>query len=118
MNGYLLDEHLPSSWRARIASDLQVDVWMVGDPAAPPKGTPDPDVLAWCEDYGFILITRDRRTMPGHLQTHLAGGGHVPGVFILRPDMGLRSTLAELRLVAAAALPGELGDGLWCLPFQ
>jgi len=117
VNGFLLDEHLPLSWRSRIANDLRVDVWTVGDPAAPAKGTSDPELLNWCERHGFVLITRDRRTMSGHLSTHLTRGGHVPSVFILHPDMGLRATLAELRLVTEAALPGEFVDSLWYLPF-
>lgn len=71
---YLLDEHIPLFYRARLlqqsevnqaASDLEV--WVIGDPSAPPKGTPDPNVLRWCDLKGFALVTNNRRSMPVHL---------------------------------------------------
>jgi hypothetical protein len=46
---YLLDEHITPVYRTqllRAAPDLEV--WIVGDPGAPTRGTLDPDILVWC----------------------------------------------------------------------
>ena len=46
---YLLDEHIAPTYRAlllRAAPELEV--WIVGDPGAPPRGTLDPDILIRC----------------------------------------------------------------------
>jgi hypothetical protein len=81
---YLLDEHIDPKLRAQLirqAPDLVV--WIIGDPGAPKRGTLDPDILLWCEANGFMLVTSDRRSMPVHLQAHLATGHHVPGILVL-----------------------------------
>src|SRR5207302_3414761 len=81
---YLLDEHMP---RALIQALRQRDpglvAWRIGQPGAPGLETPDPDLLGWCEAHDFVLVTNNRATMPGYLAAHLAGGGHVPGIFVV-----------------------------------
>lgn len=71
---YLLDEHISPAYRSRLIHQAEInnppfnlEVWMIGDPGAPPKGTPDPDVLRWCDLNGFALVTNNRRSMPVHL---------------------------------------------------
>jgi len=72
---YLLDEHISPSYRTQILRySPELTVWIIGDPNAPQKGTLDPDILCWCEEHGFILVTNNRRTMPVHLADHLAMG--------------------------------------------
>ena len=58
---YLLDEHIAPSYSPqllRAAPDLVA--WLIGDPGAPPRGTLDPEILIWCEENGFILVTNNR----------------------------------------------------------
>ena len=58
-----------------------IAVLTVGDDIAPPRGTLDPDILIWLEENSYFLVTRNRRSMPGHLRDHLAAGRHVPWNF-------------------------------------
>ena len=57
---FLLDENVDrgilGGVRRRVA---QLTVFAVGDPSAPALGTPDPEILAWCEAHEFLLITRN-----------------------------------------------------------
>ncbi len=83
---YLLDEHVDPRLRKalkRLASEIVV--WRVGDPSAPHLGTLDPEILLWCEERGFSLVTNNRESMPVHLRDHLAARRHVPGIFTLNP---------------------------------
>jgi predicted PolB exonuclease-like 3'-5' exonuclease len=36
-----------------VVSLSRKQVWAIGDPNTPPKGTLDPDILLWCERYDF-----------------------------------------------------------------
>ncbi len=117
--GYLLDENVDPRLRRAVtsrASDLRV--WCIGDPGAPPLHTDDPTILAWCEANGFILVTNNRTSMPGHLRDHLAGGRHVPGIFILHPAMTLGETADELALIGLASHADEYADLIRFLPLS
>jgi hypothetical protein len=91
---YLLDEHvdpaLASGLRQR---DPSILVWCIGDPGAPQRNTSDPVILDWCELHNFILVTNNRRTIPIHLSAHVGAGRHVPGIFMLNPNLGMRATI-------------------------
>lgn len=101
---YLLDENVDPMYKAQLLQQQpDLVIWAVGDPGAPKVGSSDPDILCWCEDHGFILITSNRKTMPGHLADHLSSGRHVPGIFTLNPDMSVGRTIEELLLIAAAS---------------
>jgi len=83
---------------------------------APAFGVLDPDVLIWCEEHAFSLITNNRATMPMHLRNHLAAGRHVPGIFTLNPEMSIGETADELLLLWSAAESEEYVDQLNYLP--
>jgi Domain of unknown function (DUF5615) len=94
---YLLDEHVNPRLRKalkRLAPDIVV--WRIGDPITPLLSTPDQEILLWCEERGFSLVTNNRESMPVHLREHLAAGRHVPGIFTLNPDMTLGEMADEL----------------------
>jgi hypothetical protein len=72
---YLLDEHISSLYRVQLVRrEPELIVRIIGDPDAPSKGTLDPEILVWCEVYDFILVTNNRKSMPGHLADHLSQG--------------------------------------------
>ena len=106
---FLLDEHLPKAWRrALVKRGVTCRIWRVGDPGAPPRASPDPDLLAWCETHSAALLTNNRSTMPGHLADHMAHGRHVPGIFIVEPrDITLDDLADHLQLLAGATHEGE-----------
>jgi hypothetical protein len=50
----------------------------------PDYGTLDPDILIWCEENEFILVTNNRKSMPVHLQDHLAENRRATGYFCFK----------------------------------
>jgi hypothetical protein len=53
--------------------------------SATPPGSTDPDILAWAEREGRLLVSGDRKTLLAHFADHLRAGRHSPGLFLLRP---------------------------------
>lgn len=105
---YLMDENVNPVYinqLRRRKPDLIIRA--IGEPDTPLKGTLDPEILIWCEAYNFILITNNRTSMPVHLVDHINTGHHVPGIFILNPDMGIGETIEELILVSEASFEEE-----------
>ena len=95
----------------------EIDALLVGDEGAPPRGTRDPEILCWCEDAGYSLVTRNRKSMPPHLDAHLAAGRHIPGIFTIRDQFPLKQILATLVLIWEAADLNEYQDQIVFIPF-
>jgi len=95
----------------------EVSVLQVGDPDAPPKGTSDAELLAFCEQEKRILVTADRATMPACVEEHLHSDRHTWGVFIVGPDASMGRILEELTLVCEASQDTEWIDVYCYLPF-
>ncbi|BAZ11987.1 hypothetical protein NIES4071_38150 [Calothrix sp. NIES-4071] len=114
---YLFDENVDLVYVRQLRRQKpEMTVRMVGEPAMPPKGTLDPDILCWCETTGFILVTNNRRSMPVHLADHLAQGRHIPGIFILNSNLSVGDNLEELIIVAEASFDEEYQDRIEYLP--
>ncbi len=118
---FLLDENLRGPlWDAIERHKLQVsepiDVLRVGDETAPTLGILDPDLLIWCEGAGRILVSVDKRTLPGHFAEHLAVGRHSPGVFLIRPGQSIRAVVEFLSLVSDASDADEWRDAITYIP--
>lgn len=62
-----------------------IDILRVGDSDAPSLGTLDPDILRYLELSQRLLVTDNRKSIPGHLEEHWAAGGHIWGLLWLRP---------------------------------
>ncbi|MCI0685125.1 MAG: DUF5615 family PIN-like protein [Gemmataceae bacterium] len=108
---FLLDEQLPRWWRgAIIRLEPQLRVLSVGDPGAPRSGSADPEILVWCEENQCFLITNNRHSMPVHLADHIAGGRHVPGIFVENPKRSIREVAGMLALIDGAAFAREFED--------
>ena len=61
---YLLDEHADPALRAQLVRhEPDLVVWIIGDPGAPRHGSPDAELLLWCEANGFSLVTNNRKSM-------------------------------------------------------
>jgi len=114
---FLLDEHVNPRLKMAVHQQVpEIVMWCIGDPGAPPRGTPDPDILLWCETKGFSLVTNNRTSMPVHLRHHLAAGKHAPGIFILNARMTIGQTAEELALIWGASEPDEYSDLVIFLP--
>ena len=81
---YLLDENVnPILRSALLRENPNLIVWQIGLPGAPAFGTLDPEILIWCEDNEFVLVTNNRKSMPVHLKDHLKENRRATGIFIL-----------------------------------
>lgn len=114
---YLIDENVMPLYTNQLRrKQPALVVWAVGEVGAPPKSTLDPEILLWCEEYNFALVTNNRKSMPVHLADHLAEGRHIPGIFILNPDMSIGQNIDELLLIADGSLDDEYQDQIIYLP--
>jgi hypothetical protein len=117
--GYLLDEHMPLALIECLSLDYPtLRVFRIHDGTAPPNGTPDPQLLAWCEEHECGLVTINRRSMPEHLADHLRAGRHVPGIFTVTKPMTIKELAYELAVIAACSFPGEHTDQFRYLPIR
>lgn len=116
---YLLDENVDPILRTELLRhDSDLTVWQVGMLGAPEFGTLDPEILIWCEENSFVLVTNNRKSMPVHLQDHLTQGRHTPGIFTLSSEMSLGEMIEELLLIASASFKGEFQDQIIYLPIS
>lgn len=87
----------------RTAADAELD------------GVKDPDVLRMAADSGRILVSQDRRTMPGHFARYTAMEPH-PGVILLRAAIPIAIAIEELVLIWSASEAEEWNGRLVWLP--
>ncbi|MEA5533940.1 hypothetical protein [Crocosphaera sp. XPORK-15E] len=73
----------------------ELSILVIGEPLTPSKGTKDPEILYWCEEYDYILVTNNRRSMPVHLKDHLDTNQHIPVIFILNPQLTIGQNIEE-----------------------
>ncbi|HZP80791.1 MAG TPA: hypothetical protein VFB21_04060 [Chthonomonadaceae bacterium] len=90
----------------------------MGDVGAPQRGTQDPDILLWCEEYDFVLVTNNRKSMPRHLADHLAAGHHVPGILTVDLEASVGVVTEFLAAIAGASYEGEYQDRIAYIPLR
>jgi hypothetical protein len=72
--GLLFDENVPAALPAQLLRHKpDIRVRKIGDLGVPEKGTTDQDILRWCEEHDYVLVTFNRKSMPTHLADHLFG---------------------------------------------
>jgi len=114
---YLIDENVNSLYPNQIKlKEPEIVIQVVGEAGTPSKGTLDPEILCWCEENNFILVTNNRTSMPVHLADHIAGNRHIPGIFILNPNLSMGENIEELILAALASEDDEYQDRIIYLP--
>lgn len=114
---FLLDEHVPRAIQSQLLRlDADIDVLAVGQPSAPPRGTSDPDILAWIEKTGYVLVTANRRTIPEHTRAHYAAGRRIPGILLLRHGTSIGEVIEQLYLLWVASDAEEYVDKILYLP--
>lgn len=113
----LLDEHIDPLFRVQLRRRLpDLVVWEIGDVGTPSKGAPDPDILIWCEEHDFHLVTNNRKSMPVHLTDHLAAGRHIPGILNIDLSEPIGALLQELKDIVELSLPDEYRDRIQYVP--
>ena len=66
------------------------------------SGRQDPEVLRNAAADGRILLSQDRRTMPGHFRRFVAGEAS-PGVILIRGGISVATAIEELVLIWTAS---------------
>jgi hypothetical protein len=108
---FLFDEHIPHPlYLALRQREPFIEILCVGEPGAPPLRTLDPDLLVATDSLGRVLVSFDRKTMPGHLADHFRGGMHTGGVILLRNGYTLPEYVDEILLVWGATTAQEWVD--------
>jgi hypothetical protein len=118
---FVLDENLRGRlWQAIQRHNLHgvdwIDAVRVGDPSDLPLGSDDPSILLWAEREGRVLVSFDRRTMPGHFKDHLAAGHRSPGIFLIQRGCRIRDVVAFLALAAHAGNESQWWDQITHIP--
>lgn len=114
---YLMDENVnPLLRRELLRREPNLTVWQVGILGSPDYGTLDPEILIWCEENEFILVTNNRKSMPVHLNDHLSAGRHIFGIFSLNESLSIGETIDELILIAQASVAEDYQDQIIYLP--
>ncbi|NEP55460.1 MAG: hypothetical protein F6K31_00135 [Symploca sp. SIO2G7] len=114
---YLMDENVDPVYAQQLRRrEPDISIRVVGEPDTPAKSTLDPEILNWCEDTDFILVTNNRTSMPVHLGDRIAQNRHVPGIFILNADMSIGDNLNELIIIAKGSFDDEYQDQIIHLP--
>ncbi|MDJ0617826.1 MAG: DUF5615 family PIN-like protein [Calothrix sp. MO_192.B10] len=115
---FLLDENLPPRLKVAVLRlNPTIDILRVGEPDAPTFGTLDPDVLTYLERTKRLLVTDNRTSMPAHIEAHWANGGHIWGLFWIRPKTPMGQLAQELLLVWETTEAQEWFDRLEWIPF-
>jgi len=108
---FLLDENIPPKLKMALMRRCPtIDVLRVGDEEAPSFGTLDPEVLLYVEKAQRILVTNNRKSMPGHVADHFAAGGHHWGIFNIRNSTSIVDLVEILELIWGASTADEWKD--------
>jgi Domain of unknown function (DUF5615) len=108
---YLLDENVDPSYKTQLhRRNPNIVMWVIGEPGVPPRGTLDPEILLWCEEHDFVLVTNNRTSMPVHLADHMVQDRHIPGIFILNSKLSMGQNIDELIFIAEASFEDEYQD--------
>ena len=119
MRRYLIDENISPQYRTQLLRhEPSLKVLAIGDEGAPEKGTKDPEILEWCEQNQFSLITSNRESMPQHLKDHLAAGNHVPGIFTINRKISMGLIIKQLIHIAGASDQDKYIDQITYIPLR
>ncbi|NEO47017.1 MAG: hypothetical protein F6K55_23995 [Moorea sp. SIO4A3] len=114
---YLLDENVNPTYKIQLTRNSpDLVMWIVGEPNTPARGTLDPQILKWCDEYGFVLVTNNHKSMPTHLADYITEGNHIPGIFILNTKLSMGENIDELVFLAEASFENEYQDQIIYLP--
>ncbi len=102
---YLLDENPRGPiWSGPVGVNEQaeepIELALVGNVPDLPLHTPDPIISRWIEREGYVLVSNDVNSIPRHLADHIAGGGHVPGLFLVNLSCPIAEIVEWLLVLA------------------
>jgi hypothetical protein len=114
---FLCDEDVPAQLIAAMRqAEPIMDVLVVGEIAAPPRRTPDPELLLAAESMTRLLLSMDKSTKPRHLRDHFEKGHHTHGVILVRQGFTLAACLEAIMLIWGATTAEEWFDWTAFIP--
>lgn len=78
---------------------------------------PDPEVLAYAAERGFLMVSHDVNTMLGHTFARVAAGQPMPGLLMVQQSKPLGSVIDALVLIWSASEAEEWSGQVRFLPF-
>jgi hypothetical protein len=76
----------------------------------------DPQLLLWAAANRRILLTHDRKTIPGHFVLLLEKGSALAGVFVVPRRLPIGQAIDELEIMIACSKPEEWQNIIKILP--
>ena len=76
----------------------------------------DRELLVRAAQEGRVLVTHDRRTMPGHAGDLMSGGGNIAGLFVVPRSLPLQQVLEDLELMITCSENDEWTNVIRYLP--
>ncbi|MBE2202116.1 MAG: DUF5615 family PIN-like protein [Anaerolinea sp.] len=114
---FLLDENVEAVILRQLRRRYpEVEVMAVGDPGTPLLQSKDPSLLDWIAVHRYILVTRDRRSMPDHIAAHYEKGGQLPGVLLIRRQATINQIVESLFLIWASSDLSEYNNTILYIP--
>jgi hypothetical protein len=103
---FLIDENLSRRiLNAAVRKYPDLDILRVGDPDCPPLQSPDEVILEFIVERRRALVTRNRTSMPGHIQRLEARGLRHWGIFQVKPETTYGQLIDTLALLNGASEP-------------
>jgi hypothetical protein len=77
---------------------------------------PDHEILEYAARGGWLVVSHDVNTMPGHAYARLEGGQAVAGLFMVRPSQPIGPVMESLLLIWSASEAEEWQNQVCFLP--
>jgi hypothetical protein len=115
---FLFDEHVTLSLAGAVYKlEPSVVINAVGQPNAPPKGTPDSDVLDFAAKVESLVLTLDTSTMVQFAIDRIVAGLPMAGLLVIPSDQSSRRKVAEdMELIWSITMPDEWHNRIEYLP--
>jgi hypothetical protein len=115
---FLFDEHVTLSLAGAVyALEPSVLINVIGQPHAPPKRTPDPEVLDYAAQVGALVVSLDKSTMVKFAIDRINAGLPMAGLLVIPSDQASRRQVAEdMVLIWSITTPEEWYNRIEYLP--
>jgi hypothetical protein len=77
---------------------------------------PDPEVLAFAAEQGFLLVSHDVNTMTGHAQARIVAGEPMSGLLMVQQNQPIAAVIESLLLIWSASEAEEWRNQIRFLP--
>ncbi len=103
---FLTDENFEGAiFRGLLRHKPDIDLVRVRDVGL--LGADDQTILEWADKEGRILLTHDRRTMPGYAYQRMAEGNSIAGMLVMKATIPVGLAIEDILLIEALSTPEE-----------